>query len=206
MIRSRALLALAVLALAAPGALAETPSQLLTRSYTLEAQGKYADALTALETISGSFRNSYLFSLRRGWLCYCTRKHSDAITHYQRAGRLSSRALEPILGLMLPQLALGRWKDLETTAGRALRLDPRNKTAQGQLAYAYYMTARYPLAERYYRKVLTLYPSDADIRAGLGWSLLKQGNRAAASSEFRRVLEIYPGHKTASQGLKLVQP
>jgi Tfp pilus assembly protein PilF len=39
------------------------------------------------------------------------------------------------------------------------------------------------------------------MRAGLGWSLLKQGQTRAARTEFEAVLTVAPDHSSAKQGL-----
>ena len=52
-----------------------------------------------------------------------------------------------------------------------------------------------------YRKLRDLYPSDHDVRSGLGWSLLKLGRNQEAAQEFKDLLAINPSHVLAKQGL-----
>ena len=48
-----------------------------------------------------------------------------------------------------------------------------------------------------------LYPSDTDVRAGLGWALLKAGRPQEATHEFQELLGINPRLTTAREGLQL---
>jgi len=52
--------------------------------------------------------------------------------------------------------------------------------------------------------LLARYPSDADVRAGLGWCLFKQGKRAEARREFVQALASAPRSKSIAEGLRLV--
>jgi Flp pilus assembly protein TadD len=56
-------------------------------------------------------------------------------------------------------------------------------------------------AETLYRGVLGRYPSDADARSGLGWSLLKQGKRPEARQAFLTASRAAPRSPTVIDGL-----
>jgi len=59
-------------------------------------------------------------------------------------------------------------------------------------------------AELSYRRVLEAYPADVEMRAGLGWSLLKLGKAEEAARELRLVLEVAPRHVSAKAGLDVL--
>ncbi len=84
----------------------------------------------------------------------------------------------------------------------ALAIDPHNYLALSRKAYAQYMLGRYAEAATTYRAVPDLYPSDVEMRSGLGWSLLKAG-RGDAAAEFRQVLDLAPEYATAKTGLEM---
>lgn len=170
------------------------------RSYDLEAQGLYAAALTALEQAAAP-RPSYLFALRRGWLLYLAARHDEAIVAYRQAIAAAPKAVESRLGLMLPQMALRRWQDALSTGEEILALDADNYLAASRRAFCLYNLGRFPQAESAYAGVLQLYPADVEMGAGLGWSLLKQGKKAAAAEQFRRVLSVAPVNGSARTGL-----
>ena len=172
-------------------------------SVTLETAGKYKDALSTLEKITGSRSNDYMFHLRRGWLLYLTGEYDGAIEAYTRATRQEPLSIEARLGLMLPQIAARRWLDAVSTGRGILKLDAGNYLANSRVAYAYYNLSRWKEAETYYKTVLQAYPGDTDMRSGYAWSLFKQGRHDAAKREFRKILEVAPRHATAIEGIRL---
>jgi len=187
-----------------PGRAAETSGERYRSSYTHEAKGEYTQALADIDALSRSERQTYAYHLRRGWLLYLLGQHWDAIESYRAASKLEPKAIEPLLGLMLPKAALLLWLDVLVT-GKAVRSkDPHNYLATSRMAWAYYRLGRFSDAAQYYRQLLELYPADVEMRAGLGWSQLKQGKLSAARSTFEAVLAIAPDHATATQGLSLL--
>ena len=83
----------------------------------------------------------------------------------------------------------------------ALRLDPGNYLATLRLAYACYSLGQHPEALALYRRLSEQYPSDVEVRAGLGWALVKLGKSGDAQAAFREVLELSPRHASAKEGL-----
>ena len=195
-------LALAVAASAPASAEGSNPADLYKRSYTLEAKGKYSEALAAISSLSQSLRRSYFFQMRVGWLRYMSGKYSASVDAYKAAAALQPAAVETYLGMTLPLMAARKWKDAEGAAGRALRLAPGNYLATTRLAWIQYNLGRFADAERTYRAVLKLYPSDLEMNAGLGWAVLKQGRKAAAARIFTSVLTRSPEYATARTGLE----
>jgi len=175
--------------------------ELFQRSYDAEATGKTLDALGALDMLPSPQRNGYVAELRRGWLLYVLGRYAEAIDAYHRASTLEPKSVESRVGALLPQLAAGRWFDVESTARDALQLDPLNYSANVKLAYAYYNLGRYSEAATIYAKLGDAYPGDVDVRTGLGWSLLKMTKPGDAASEFRKVLAVAPKHALARDGL-----
>ncbi len=197
------LLALALgLVFSAPvSAEGSNPSDLYKRSYTLEARGKYKDALAAIKSLSRSQARSYFFQMRIGWLRYMSGQYSASVNAYRAAASIKSAAVETHLGMTLPLMAARRWKDAESACMRALRRAPGNYLATTRLAWIQYNLGRFSDAERTYRAVLRRYPSNLEMNAGLGWALLKQGRKAAAARIFTAVLARSPEYTTAKTGL-----
>ncbi len=171
------------------------------RSYEREAAGQPRAALKALQSVRGQ-QGRYFFQLRLAWLRYRVGEHRSAVEAYRKAARLSPRAVEPWLGLTLPQIALRLWKDAEQSARKVLRMDPHNFQASSRLAWTLYNLGRYSEAERLYGKVLRLYPANLQMKAGLGWALFKQGKKAAAAKAFAAVLAVSPKNVSAVDGLR----
>ena len=136
--------------------------------------------------------------LRRGWLLYRLGRYADAIDSYQRAIAAAPKAIEPRVGVLLPRsrrcvaTAISRrrvkrcLRSSRTTIWR--RCAWRLPTGSG----------RYAEAVGLYAGLKDLYPSDADVRSGLGWSLLKSGRSAEAIRELRELLSIHPRHALAN--------
>jgi tetratricopeptide (TPR) repeat protein len=170
-------------------------------SNDLEVAGQYREALEAMDGVAAADRGEYTYHLRCGWLHYLSGDHRASVAAYGRAVVAQPRAVEPRLGLMLPQMALHLWRDAEQTAGDTLALDPKNYLAGSRRAWALYNLGRYDEAEVAYRRVLELYPADVDMRSGLGWCLLKLDRPVDAATQFRTVLRVAPTDPTALEGL-----
>lgn len=197
-----ALVALAGLAASAPlAAQGANPGDSYKRSYTLEAKGKYSDALAAIIPMASSQRRSYFFQMRVAWLRYLAGKYDASVTAYKQAAALKPAAVETHLGMTLPLMATRKWKDAAAAANRALRLAPGNYLATTRLAWIQYNLGRFVAAERTYRAVLQRYPSSLEMNAGLGWTLLKQGRKAEAGRLFSAILVRSPEYTTAKTGL-----
>jgi tetratricopeptide (TPR) repeat protein len=172
------------------------------RSYDAEAVGKTQDALTAIDALPAPQHDGYVAQLRRGWLLYKLGKHAEAVDAYGKAIALEPKSVEARVGALLPAMALRRWADVESGAKEALKLDPGNYLANLRMAFAVYSLGRYPDAATLYRKLAEGYPSDVEVRSGLGWSLLKAGKGAEAAGEFRAVLDVAPRNTLAAEGMK----
>jgi tetratricopeptide (TPR) repeat protein len=179
---------------------APTTEPPLVQSYDYEAAGKLKEALAALEL--APHKETYLGWARRGWLQYRLALHAESVESYRKAIALAPQAVEPRLGIMLPQLALHRWTDAETIAKEVLRLDPASYLGTLRLAFVYYNQHRYAESAVLYRRLRDLYPSDTDVRSGLAWGLLKAGKKAEAAREFQELLAINPRLASAREGLQ----
>lgn len=169
-------------------------------SYALEGGGDYPGALAELSQLDAHGSLAYAIHLRRGWLLYLAGRHADAVAAYRAAIDAEPAAVEPVLGVTLPLMALRRWKEAEDAARDAIALAPGHYTATSRLAYVLYNSGRHPQAAQVYGKLVELYPADVEMRAGLGWALLKAGEARRACAAFDRVLAIAPTHTSAGQG------
>ena len=220
-LRRRARKLLGVLALSGFGACiastsyAETPnptaasSAPVTRaflaSYRAESAGKFDAALSALDALPPNRQGSYTVLLRRGWLAYCGGHHADAVGFYTKAVAAAPESVEPRLGLLLPQMALRRWLDVEKTAREVLTRDPGSYLGQMRLGLAQYSVGKFSDAEVSYGKVLALHPADLEARSGLAWALLRQHKDGVAEGHFKTILELSPQHAAANEGLALLR-
>ena len=183
-----------VLLVQAPGpALARRGvADLYQESYKLEAAKRYRRALRALEGIEAGERSTYFYQLRLAWLRHLNGQHPTAILAYQTAAAMKPHAVEPLIGLMLPQMASRRWKDALGTARRALRLAPGTYLASTRLAWVLFNLGRYTESAKASRQVLERYPADLEVRRGLGWALLRQGKTLEGCHAFAVLLRRSP--------------
>ncbi len=180
---------------------AASPTELYQQSFSLENAGSYAAALQRMDALAAQGDGDYLLHLRRGWLLYLNGKYVDAADAYTAAREALPTSVEAILGETLPLMALRRWSDAEVACRDLLTLAPGNYLGMSRLAYVLYNSGNYDASETAYRRVVTQYPSDNDMRAGLGWALLRLGRTEEARKEFRTVLRTVPGHVSAGDGL-----
>lgn len=199
----RALLSLGLVA-ATSLARAEAVPELYRRSYALEAAGSPAAALAAMDAMEPAQAADYVFNLRRGWLLYLGGRYAEAVAAYGKAIDLEPRAVEPRLGQMLPLMAARRWREVERQGAEVLTIMPGEFTALSRLAFAAYSQGRFTEAEGLYRRALAAFPASVEMRAGLGWTLLKLARPREARVELTRALQVAPDHASASQGLALV--
>ena len=200
---SLALISLSLGACVAAEAMAEGgAADQFQRSYDSEARGSTAEALAALDALPSPQHDGYVAQLRRGWLLYKLGKHTEAIDCYGKAVAIEPRSVEARVGALLPAMALRRWIDVEAGAREVLKLDPGNYLANLRLAFAVYNQGRYGESADLYRRLSEAYPSDVDVRSGLGWALLKAGKQDEAATELRAVLDVAPRHVLATEGMK----
>lgn len=195
----------ATLAVALAGALGAAPAaaqdaERWQQSYDREATGDVAGALAALRGLPERSQG-YLFQVRRGWLLYLLGRHTEAVASYRLAIRAQPDAVEPRLGILMPLMAARRWREAEQEARQALRRDRDNHLAMRRMALCLYQLGRFDDAERVYRRVLELHPSDLEMLEGIGWCQLRRGEAAAAAASFREVLAVSPRSAGAAAGL-----
>lgn len=191
---------LAISLLTPAAATGETAPELYQRSYEREALDDAAGALDYLERLPASARQGYVYLYRRAWLLYSLGRHEESSAAYAQAATAAPASVEAPVAMLLPQMALRRWKDAEATARAVLERDPRNALARRRLAWTLYNLGRYREAATLYQEVLSEYPSDVEMGAGLGWALLKAGDRARARAAFSAVLAVAPRSSVALDG------
>ncbi len=156
-------------------------------SYALEAAGDLPGALAAIEAVVAADPQDYVAQLRRGWLAWRSARHAASRLAYAEARRLRPRAVEPLLGAMLPAMAERRWREAEQLANEALARAPCDLTALTRLAWIHAVQGRWARAEAHYRMVLRLFPSDVEVTLGLADALAEQG-RAEEADALRAVV------------------
>jgi len=206
MTRLRVVLAILILLASASMAVpahAATAAELFRESYQMEAQGKPARALTAMQAAKTQVGASYFVTERIAWLSYLSGRLPESVAAYESAIKMKPNAIEPKVGLTLPLLAQKQWRPLERACGEVLKLDAKNIVARARLAQSHYELGNYPDAAVVYRSLIVDYPSDLNHQTGLGWAVARMGRIAEAKKLFMAVLAVSPDNVYAKQGMAL---
>lgn len=176
------------------------------KAYQLEQERKYADAVAVLSELRSQKGKEYFVHIRLGWLNYLAGNFAPARSHYEDAIRNQPRAIEPLLGLLLPQLAEEQYSDAEQTARQALQLDSLNYLARLRLAYALRKQKKFAEAEKSNDLALKRYPTDVSLL--LEQALCYQGqNRADEAVQFFKLAQLVePSNATAAAALTPAAP
>ena len=106
------------------------------KSYEYEYAKKYDAAVAAFNSVNIS--NSYESNLRLGWLHYLAGDNKASILSYQKASALMPASTEAKWAVITVLTKLENWKEIEKTYLSILKLDPKNATANYNLALIYY--------------------------------------------------------------------
>jgi tetratricopeptide (TPR) repeat protein len=166
-------------------------------SYTLEAAGKYVEALAALDAVPASGPDAEFKLLRRGWLFYYAGKFDESLREYRLAIERNPKSMDARLGICLPLLAAKRWREAEQAARTSLDLAPNHYTGLVRLAIAQEGLQDWPAMLKTSSTLVSLYPSDTAGYVYLARTDAWLGRRTEAVAAYNAVLARYPGHSEA---------
>jgi tetratricopeptide (TPR) repeat protein len=170
------------------------------KSFTLEENKKYDDAVKLLEEIYPKYKYDYELNLRLGWLKYLDGKYDSSIEYLGNANKINKNAIEPLNMLLLPYTALKDIKNVKKYASLVIKKSPANYYAHIRLAYAYYYLNKFEEALHHYKILNSFYPSDIDGKLGLAATYLKLKDFINAQKYYLEILKVSPYHETAYNG------
>jgi len=173
------------------------------QSYSLESKSEFTKAIAILKDIYKE--DSYEINIRLAWLCYEAGQFSQSMTYYQNAISLKQYSVEARLGYVYPAAALGNWEQVIAQYKKILEFDAQNSTANFRLGMIYYSRKDYPTAQKYFERVVNLYPFDYDGNHMLGWSYLQMGKMREAKILLTKALLNRPDDASALEGLSLIK-
>jgi tetratricopeptide (TPR) repeat protein len=173
------------------------------QSYALEYKSDFAKAITVLKEVYKE--DSYEINLRLGWLSYQAGQFTQSMTYYQNAMSLKPYSVEAKLGFALPAAALSNWDQVIAQYKKVLEFDAQNSTVNYRLGMIYYGRKDYQTAQKFFERVVNLYPFDYDGVVMLGWSFLQIGKMREAKVLFTKTLLIRPDDASALEGLALIK-
>lgn len=167
-------------------------------SYRLEAQKNYDQAARALRSLP---QNLELVQLRGAYLAYMQGHHDEALKGYRRALEINPLSLDAQLGLTLPLLAQHRWNEAAIECRKVLDQCAWNYWAHLRLLVAEEGLQQWKTLAVHGRELARRYPSDASASVYWARGEARSGNRDEATRAYQRVIQLYPGHKEATDFL-----
>jgi tetratricopeptide (TPR) repeat protein len=168
------------------------------KSYTLEAEKKYADAISALDSIPETAGDAQLLLLRKGWLNYLLGQYNESVNLYKQAIQQSPESLDAPLGITLPLLAQQHWQEAITYAKQVLKIAPYQYTAFLRLLQAEEGAHDWISMKKHAEDLAEHYPTDATALVYLARSNAWLGDNEAARKAYGSVLSLVPGHEEAT--------
>ncbi|MBM3404570.1 MAG: tetratricopeptide repeat protein [Bacteroidetes bacterium] len=172
-------------------------------SYSQEAAGNYSGAIETLKAVYDE--DSYELNLRLGWLHYSAGLFTESLAYYGKSIKLMPYAVEARMGYALPASAMGNTEMVKAQFSEILKIDPQNSNANYKMGTLYYGKGDYATAEKYFEKILNLWPFDFDALLMSGWTKLKQGKFREAEVLFNKALLNRPNNSSALEGLGLIK-
>jgi len=172
-------------------------------SYSLETAGKYQEAVNVIKKLYDE--SSYEINLRLGWLNYLAGQFTEAIADYNIAIQLMPLSIEARLGYVYPASAMGNWDQVMAKYLEILKLDGSHYTANYRLGAIHYSRKEYEAANKYFEKLVNLYPFDYDALHMYAWTSYRLGKLREAKVLFNKVLLNRPGDASALEGLGLIK-
>jgi tetratricopeptide (TPR) repeat protein len=171
-------------------------------SYISEASGEYTVAINKLREVYSE--NSYEINLRLGYLCYLSGKFTESIAYYNKSISLLPLSIEARLGYVLPAAAMGNYNQVLTQYAKILEITPNNSIVMHRIGLIYYGKENYTEAEKYFEKVVNLYPFDYDALTMLAWTKYRLGKTREAKVLFYKALLNTPNGSSATEGLDIL--
>ncbi len=170
------------------------------QSQRFEEKGDYEQAASAIEH-AASTDNEYAV-LRYAYLKYKQGEYNDSIEYYNKAIKLNAKSLDAKLGITLPYIAQGRWRQVKVYTRQVLTKSDWDYTAHERLMMAEDGDKKWHSLGRHSGKLTTIYPTDATTLAYHARAKARLGNTPVASAAYKKVLMREPDHAEANEYLE----
>lgn len=174
-----------------------------SEAYAQEAIGNYAKAIEGLKKSYDA--KSYELNLHLGWLYFLTGNHNESVNYYQKCLDLRPMSIEARLAYVQPVAELGNWDQVLAQYAKILEIDPQNSLVNYRTGLIYYNRTDYKTAEKYFEKVINLYPFDYYSLLYQGWTKYFLNKPVEAKALFQRVLMYSPEDASAKEGLGMIK-
>jgi len=170
------------------------------KSQDLEKLGEYEKAALIIKPWAAS--NDEYAILRYAHLKYLQGEYNESIEYYKKAIKLNPKSLSAKLGLSLPHIAQGRWRQVVIPTRQVIVKSDWNSTAHTQLMMAEEAMKKWHTLGKHAAELVKIYPDDPVVFAYLARARDKHGNTSAAVDAYEEVLHRSPDDIEAVTYLK----
>ncbi len=171
------------------------------KSYSLEANGKYAAAAAVIEPMASRGEDAEFAILRLGWLHYLAGEFNDSIRAYRTALEHNPRSIDARLGIALPLMAQQRWREAMRYLKQVTDDSPFHYLANLRLLACEEGLRQWEHLAAHAQSLHERYPADATILVYLARARAWQGKHDLARQAYRSVLHRAPGNLEARRYL-----
>ena len=165
------------------------------RSHDLEAKGDYEEAALLLKPWAAT--GDEYATLHYAYLMYMQGEYNESIEYYDKAIKLNPKSLSAKLGITLPQIAQGRWRQVKIYTRQVLVRSDWNYTAHQRLMMAEEAEKKWHTLGKHADGVVEVYPADAASYVYLARARASMGNTAVAKKAYVEVLHRSPDNLEA---------
>ena len=165
---------------------------LVYESYSLEAVGKYSQAIEKMTLILAKRSDDYFVNYRLGWLFSLHKKYKNAAEHYKNAAKINPTSLEPWLALSLLSVNLGVWPSAVTYSEEILKRNVDSYYGNLRYIMASIQLKSYANALEKVDSILKSYPTDVIFLEQKAFVLAELGKTDAAKKVILDLLLLSP--------------
>ncbi len=165
------------------------------KSHQLEAEGDYEKAAAIIKGWAVS--DDEYAVLRYAHLKYMQGEYNDSIEYYKKAIKLNPKSLSAKLGITLPQIAQGRWRQVKIYTRQVLVRSDWDYTAHLRLMMAEEAEKKWHTLGKHADGLVEIYPGDTDSYLYLARAKAWMGNTPVAKKAYVEVLHRSPDNLEA---------
>lgn len=167
------------------------------KSHDLEAAGEYEKAADVIKS-KVKINDEYAV-LRYASLKYKQGEFNESIEYYKKAIKLNLDSLDAKLGITLPYMAQGRWRQVDLYTSQVLVLSDLNQTAHLRQMMAEEGMKKWTTLNRHSTKLVKSYPEDVELYRYYAYAKSRHGDTNRAKIGYYEVLKRDPDNAEANE-------
>jgi len=136
-------------------------------------------------------------TLHYAYLMYMQGEYNESIEYYDKAIKLNPKSLSAKLGITLPQIAQGRWRQVKIYTRQVLVRSDWNYTAHQRLMMAEEAEKKWHTLGKHADGVVEIYRADTASYVYLARARASMGNTHVAKKAYVEVLHRSPDNLEA---------